>query len=485
MTPPPNLRARRRLAVLFTVPFVFSLVFFFLALFADRTDEELQKAQDLNLCLARLRSLSSDIEIGEHGFVLTRDRGYLVPLEDASRDWPAQIRACETVAADQFRRPLVDLSKVAVLLKAQAHQASMVVQTLHRSGADAALDTINDQRGEADTANQVRRGLEELESKMTRHQSGVLQYRHKWNRFSYLFFTFGTLAMAVVLVRLYSAAVTYLEGRDTLQHKLEKLNEQLENEVEQRTADLQVANEELQQFAYVASHDLQEPLRTITSFTQLLQGRYQGKLDEDADEFIGYIVSASQRMRDLINGLLALARLRKAGHPTGAIPLNELVEEAKSNLAAAITESGAAVTSDPMPSLVVDRVQILQLLQNLISNAIKYRRPDAPPSVHISSVREATQWIVSVRDNGRGFEQQFADRIFGLFQRLPGGNKVDGTGIGLTIARKIAERHGGRIWAESTVGDGSTFRFSLPTSLELSHATDVSVVTPSVLVQRS
>src|SRR6185312_594514 len=207
-----------------------------------------------------------------------------------------------------------------------------------------------------------------------------------------------------------------------------------------------------------------EPLRTITSFTQLLAARYRGKLDEDADEFISYIVSSSRRMSDLINGLLALVRLRKTGKPPAPVSLDKLLSDALTSLQAAIRESGAVVDAEPLPTLAVDSLQFTQLFQNLIGNAIKYRGAQ-PPSVKISARRTATDWIFSVKDNGQGFDPQYAERIFGLFQRLQN-REVEGTGMGLSISRRIVERHGGKIWAESQTGAGSTFHFSLPVTLE-------------------
>ena len=215
-------------------------------------------------------------------------------------------------------------------------------------------------------------------------------------------------------------------------------------------------------------------MRTITSFTQLLSSRYTGKLDEDADEFMGYIVTSSRRMTDLINGLLAVVRLRKTAHQTASVSFDLLLSEAESSLQALIRESQTQIQRQPLPALVVDHVQFSQVLQNLISNAIKYRGKN-PPFIRIAAVRDISNWVFSVADNGRGFNQQFAERIFGLFQRLHG-REVEGTGMGLAIARKIVERHGGRIWAESQEGVGSTFYFSLPISLEVSrvaHDTEV------------
>jgi light-regulated signal transduction histidine kinase (bacteriophytochrome) len=275
----------------------------------------------------------------------------------------------------------------------------------------------------------------------------------------------------VVMVWLYRSFVSYMESRnaymlarDAAHVELRALNADLERRIDLRTRELQRFNEELQQFAYVASHDLQEPLRTVTSFAQLLATRYKGRLDEDADEFISYIVNSARRMTDLINGLLALVRLRKAGQPALPVPFESLVDEATVSLQAAIRDSESKIEIGPLPRLIVDRLQFSQVFQNLISNAIKYRS-EAPPVIRIGAKREASHWIVFVSDNGRGFDQQFAERIFALFQRLHG-REVDGTGMGLSIARRIVERHGGRMWAESKEGTGSTFFFSLPVSLE-------------------
>ena len=169
-------------------------------------------------------------------------------------------------------------------------------------------------------------------------------------------------------------------------------------------------------------------------------------------------------MTDLINGLLALVRLRKAGQPTAPVQLDKVLEEAEATLQASIRESGARIEKHELPALVVDQVQLTQVLQNLISNSIKYRRAE-PLVIQVNARRESTGWVICVSDNGQGFEQQYAERIFGIFQRLHG-REIEGTGMGLSIARRIVERHGGRIWAESEPGIGSKFFFSLPASLE-------------------
>jgi signal transduction histidine kinase len=224
-------------------------------------------------------------------------------------------------------------------------------------------------------------------------------------------------------------------------------------------AELARNNEDLRQFALVAAHDLQEPIRTIASFAQLIAVRYEGKLDPDADEFISHIVGGAHRMSRLVEDLLSFAQL--STRPT-ALTLQDaqvLLETALFNLAAKIKESGAIVTYDPLPQVMADQMQIVQVFQNLISNAIKYRSSQ-PPRIHISADLDGSDRVFSVRDNGIGFKQEYADRIFGLFKRLHG-REVPGTGIGLANCRKIMERHGGRIWAVSEEGKGATFFFTL------------------------
>lgn len=231
---------------------------------------------------------------------------------------------------------------------------------------------------------------------------------------------------------------------------------------ERRTQELMRSNEDLRQFAYVAAHDLQEPLRMVASFTQLIGQRYKGRLDADADEFIGFAVDGAQRMQMLIKDLLAYCQLGTGGQqPSNTSSLGAL-EEALGNLKGAIEESGATITNDVLPDIVADRSQLVQLFQNLLSNAIKYRGV-APPRVHVSvRATEADEWVFSVRDNGIGIEPKYFERIFIMFQRLHGRAQFSGTGIGLTMCKKIVERHGGRIWVEANAGPGTTFYFALP-----------------------
>jgi light-regulated signal transduction histidine kinase (bacteriophytochrome) len=252
-----------------------------------------------------------------------------------------------------------------------------------------------------------------------------------------------------------------------------------EETLRRQAAELERSNRDLAQFAYVASHDLQEPLRMVSSYVQLLAKRYQGQLDQDADEFIGFAVEGASRMQRLISELLKYSRVGMRGKDFAPTSCETVVDQALANLQMVIQESGAVVSRDPLPTLLADELQLTQVFQNLISNAIKFRGVE-PPRVHISaelrnsdfgfrnagpSSQSATrnpQWLFSVRDNGIGIAPEHRDRIFGIFQRLYSQAEYPGTGIGLATCKKIVEQHDGRIWVESQPGQGATFYFTIP-----------------------
>jgi light-regulated signal transduction histidine kinase (bacteriophytochrome) len=255
----------------------------------------------------------------------------------------------------------------------------------------------------------------------------------------------------------------------------------LEVKVQQRTAELQKLNEdlrqsnqELEQFAYVASHDLQEPLRAVTGYTQLLVQDYEDLLDESALEYTTYIVDGAQRMQQLIQDLLIYSRVGTHDLKLAATDCNTVLSRVVNNLQVAIAESNAIITHDPLPTVVADKTQLMQLLQNLIGNAIKFCREETR-KIHLSAVRGdgetqgsggytplKNEWLFTIRDNGIGIKSQYLERIFEIFKRLHTRREFPGTGIGLAICKKIVERHSGHIWVESQPKVGTVFYFTLP-----------------------
>jgi PAS domain S-box-containing protein len=234
-----------------------------------------------------------------------------------------------------------------------------------------------------------------------------------------------------------------------------------EEELKKLSAELARSNSDLQQFAYTASHDLQEPLRVVAGFVNLLAKRYKGKFDEKADEFIEYAIEGTKRMQVLIKDLLDYSQLKTRSKSFEISDSLSALDKAVFNLRVAIEESGAIVTHDALPSIMADSSQLIRLFQNLVGNAIKFRGQETP-KIHISAEQKKGEWVFSVKDNGIGIACQFADRIFLSFQRLHSREEYPGTGIGLATCKRIVERHGGRIWVDSMPGNGSTFYFTIP-----------------------
>ncbi|WP_027366615.1 ATP-binding protein [Desulfocurvibacter africanus] len=262
------------------------------------------------------------------------------------------------------------------------------------------------------------------------------------------------------------------QGVISLYNEIEDKNAELRHEIQERESaeqklrvtmqELERSNAELESFAYVASHDLQEPLRMISSFLQLLEAEHVGGLDAEAREYIRFAVGGAVRMQDLIEDLLTYSRVGRKGKPFTSTDLGCALDTVIEDIGKLVVETGTRITRDALPTVYADPTQMMQLLSNLIRNAIKFRKPDEPPRVHVGAREESHEWIVWVADNGIGIEPQYFERIFVIFQRLHARDEYPGTGIGLAVCKRIVERHGGRIWVESESGKGSTFFFSIP-----------------------
>ncbi len=251
--------------------------------------------------------------------------------------------------------------------------------------------------------------------------------------------------------------------RALLEKGLREQRQLAEKKLAEKVEELARSNHDLEQFAYVASHDLQEPLRMVAAYTQLLAERYRGKLDGNADKYIGYAVEGALRMQTLILDLLAFSRVGQTETDRKNGECNAALDNAIANLRSAIEESGAVVTHDQLPPVAIDPTQLVQLFQNLIGNAIKFRGKESP-AIRVSAEKQDATWLFTVADNGIGISPQYKDKIFVIFQRLHTREEYSGNGVGLAICKKIVEHHGGRIWVESELGCGATFHFTLPAS---------------------
>jgi light-regulated signal transduction histidine kinase (bacteriophytochrome) len=272
------------------------------------------------------------------------------------------------------------------------------------------------------------------------------------------------------------AMINLLEDFDAEKSKVEAANAELRRENAERAAAEEAlrentralgrSNADLEQFAYVASHDLQEPLRMVSSYMQLFEKRYRGVLDAQAEKYIDYAVDGAKRMQALIGGLLEYSRVGRQEEPAAPVEAGAALEQALTNLRSALDESHAVVTREPLPRVIGNAGQITRVFQNLVSNAVKFRRPEEPPRVQVAVQLRTGDALFTIRDNGIGIEPQYADRVFVIFQRLNTRAEYPGTGIGLSVCKKVIERHGGRIWFESQPGAGTTFSFTLPLAQE-------------------
>jgi signal transduction histidine kinase len=361
----------------------------------------------------------------------------------------------------------------ALLVEDNALDAALLVQALHQDGFDVTADIVQDEAGFtralrthapdivlADYNLPNWKGMEVLKTLCSKGADIPM------------ILVSGALGDVTAVECIKQGATDYVlkDGlarlpeviRRALREKNERsLRRQVEEDLARKVDELARSNADLEQFAYVASHDLQEPLRMVTAYTQLLGERYRGKLDENADKFIGYASEGAQRMQILVQDLLAFSRIGRNGFTTGNVDCNAVLEEILQTLASAIQESGAGITHADLPVVWADRTHVAQVFQNLIGNAIKFRGKE-PPVVSVRAERADRHWLFSVSDNGIGIAPEYAESVFVVFQRLHARSEYPGNGIGLAICKKIVEHYDGKIWMESQAGQGSTFKFTMP-----------------------
>lgn len=384
-------------------------------------------------------------------------QGVIAKLIDATGADAALVRFADRESG-KFVIPVHNGFPESFVEATQFKGAGSAVESTYRSGVPiVAADIASDERIKG--KDQLRAGFHScafLPLKVRGATRGVVHLASREPGY----FTDDKSAHLTAIVHQMGIAVENREMFDQVRGAKELL-ESTNLKLDQQTRELLRSNAELEQFAYVASHDLQEPLRMVTGYTQLLVKRYRDRLDGDAQEYFRFIVDGAKRMQELIQDLLAYSRVGSRGNPFALADCNEILTRILQGLQIAIRESGAQVTSDSLPTLSGDEGQLGQLLQNLIANGIKYCNGQAP-RIHIGCQRQNGHWQFSVADNGIGIDPQYADKIFVIFQRLHTREEYEGSGIGLAICKKIVERHGGKIWLESELGKGSTFYFSMP-----------------------
>lgn len=447
----------------------------------DHTYTVLQKLDEVFSAL-------KDAETGQRGYVITGEKGYLEPYYKAIADFNRRLSALRDLTRGNPRQQKM-LDGIELVMRKKLAVLKETIETRRAKGHRAAARIVETGIGEK-LMDDIRGKVNEARDEETR----LLKERSAARGTAARRLIGAILAGGVLSLVLLLTAFFFLKNeiirRIKVEEELRRHQEGLEALIEERTRDLAAANshlkeeitmreraegdlrklmedlarsnKELDQFASIASHDLQSPLRTVAGFVELLGERYKGKLDEKADEYIARAVNGAKRMSVLIHDLYVYSRIGTQGKQLSRVSMGTLFEGAIDNLKEIIDENEAVITCDQLPDVEGDDTQLVQLFQNLVGNAIKFRKKDAPPSIRISAERKQGEWVFGVHDNGIGIEPRFYERVFVIFQRLHASEEYPGTGLGLALCKKIVERHGGRIWIESKPGEGSNFYFTMP-----------------------
>ena len=406
-----------------------------------------------------------DVESGVRGYVLLGDKSFLGAYSGALTQVGQNVKKVRELTADNpVQQKSLDVLEPLIAQRLQ--RAEFMIELRSREGLQGAAQPKKLGVGR-DLVSQIRGQLETMKAEEVRLLQLRTEQADRSSRNTKILIAAGQFMAIAFLCAAGLAIAEEMKRRRRAEEEVQQLNLDLERRVEERTVELANqtrelarSNSELQQFAYVASHDLQEPLRMVASFTQLLARRYADKLDDDARDFINFAVDGATRMQTLISDLLNYSRVGTQGKPLASTDSEAVLERVLDGLKFAIEENRAAVTHDPLPRVMADPVQLGQLFQNLLTNAMKFHGAN-PPHVHIAAREAGSMWELSFRDNGIGIAEEHAERIFVIFQRLHTKTEYPGTGIGLAICKKIVERHGGRIWIEPSEGGGTTFCFTI------------------------
>ena len=434
-----------------------------------QNDEDRQWVTHTHRVLEQVDAVETDLlnaETGERGFILTGEPSFLDPYDNALAHVNEDVAALRKLTSDNSAQ-VQAMDRVKPLIAERLQMLRDRIEVRKEEGLVPGAEIVRQGPGKQhmDKIRAQLAGMRQEENRLLvlrTEEAGKSSRNTRIVIVTSEILAIGFLSLAGIVVG------QEIGQRRRAEIEVRTLNANLERRVAYRTAelnerarDLARSNSELQQFAYVASHDLQEPLRMVASFTQLLAKRYSDKLDDDARDFIRYAVDGAVRMQTLIADLLNYSRVGTQGKPLVPTDSEALLKRVLDSLKISIEESGAVFVRDKLPMVMADPQQLGQLFQNLITNALKFHGQDAP-QIQILTERIGKEWKFSVRDNGIGISQEHADRIFIIFQRLHTKTEYPGTGIGLAICKKIVERHGGRIWIEPSPGGGTTFCFTIP-----------------------
>ncbi len=430
------------------------------------------------LRLDDLFSTIQDAETGQRGYLMTGSGLYLAPYFRAKDQVDERLSAV-TKLAPQAGVKSARLVALRTAINEKMDELELTVKLRESGKPDAALNEIRTDRGQQEMA-QIRQIVGDLKAEQVRAYETRYGEQMLNERYLRIALTVGVILSVALLIAAFRLGVLYLRQRGEADAEILGLYENLEIRVLERTAELEArtqiseaqarelqrSNRDLAQFASVASHDLQEPLRMVSSFLGMLSKRYGTVLDDTGRTYIKFATDGAARMQALINDLLSYARAGTQAISKQQISFERVVEQAIANLRLVIRETSAVIDLGSLPVVEVDEVKMTQVVQNLLSNAIKFRKPDTPPRIRISAERRGSDWLFCVADNGIGFDPKYQDRIFEVFQRLHGLGRYPGNGIGLSICRRIVEHHGGRLWADSKPGEGSTFFFTVAAPAE-------------------
>jgi signal transduction histidine kinase len=450
------------------VPFLLGLLVLWFAEYYRTSIRWVTHTQQVLAQVDQLLLSITEAESSQRAYSLTQEEYYATEFNSVRQRVTTQLPVVRSLVGDNLtQQRRMDELTPAVMKRLEGLQRLI---DLRRRGQNAFVQGATPIRREGTL---LMTSIRALVAGLKREEERLLEARLKEQDMAEfqlaVSFLAGLLINITLLYRAYKLLIRYGTERDAAEAEIRTLNEDLEHRVKERTAELQEtnqqltrSNEDLSRFAHVASHDLQEPLRTVASYAGLLAHRYGSKLEGDAALYLTMIISGAKRMQNQVQDLLRYSRTDAQKLRYENFSLSALLEEIKDDLAAAIQEKKAEIKAGPLPKIRADRTKMLQVLENLISNALKFSQPDTPPAIEINVTTEANQWVVTVSDNGIGFEPEFGEKIFIIFQRLHSVGTYPGTGIGLAICKRIVEAHGGRIWATSSPGAGSTFSFTVP-----------------------